>query len=78
VVRDEEPERGSGEVMSRRFRYEQPDRTAARTSAVGVRGPADDAALGSARDYWTGIVIGYLAAVLTSVALMLAFMKHGW
>lgn len=36
------------------------------------------APLDSARDYWAGIVIGYLAAVLTSVGVMLMFMRHGW
>ncbi len=64
--------------MATRFRYATVERPAGRAPATGVveanRGPS----LGPARDYWTGIVIGYLAAVLTSVGLMLAFMKHGW
>jgi hypothetical protein len=36
------------------------------------------ASFGSARDYWTGILVGYVAAVLTSVGLMLAFVRHGF
>ena len=36
------------------------------------------ASLGSAREYWTGILVGYVAAVLTSVGLMLAFVRHGF
>ncbi len=29
-------------------------------------------------DYLTGIVIGYLASVLTSVAIVLTLLKNGW
>jgi hypothetical protein len=36
------------------------------------------ASLASAREYWTGILVGYVAAVLTSVGIMLAFVRHGW
>jgi hypothetical protein len=30
------------------------------------------------RDHLTGIVIGYIASVLTSIAIVLTFLKHGW
>jgi hypothetical protein len=39
---------------------------------------AEAASLGSAREYWTGILVAYLAAVLTSVGLTLAFVRHGF
>jgi hypothetical protein len=32
----------------------------------------------SAHDYLTGIVVGYIASVLTSIAILLTFLKHGW
>jgi hypothetical protein len=40
-----------------------------RSEAAGAPGP---------HDYLTGIVIGYIASVLTSLAIMLTFLKHGW
>jgi hypothetical protein len=39
---------------------------------------AEAASPGSTREYWTGILVGYLAAVLTSVGLTLAFVGHGF
>ncbi|MBI2469466.1 MAG: hypothetical protein HYV62_16860 [Candidatus Rokubacteria bacterium] len=33
---------------------------------------------GPARDYLTGLVIGYLAAVLTSVAITIMLLRTGW
>jgi hypothetical protein len=30
------------------------------------------------REYWTAILVGYLAAVLTSVGLTLALVRHGF
>jgi hypothetical protein len=39
---------------------------------------AEVVSLGSTREYWTGILVGYLAAVLTSVGLTLAFIRHGF
>jgi hypothetical protein len=60
--------------MTTRLRDERTDRAVADRS----RTTAKAASLGSGHDYWTGIVIGYLAAVLTSVGLMLALVKHGW
>jgi hypothetical protein len=39
---------------------------------------AEAASLGSAREYRTGILVAYLAAVLTSVGLTLAFVRHGF
>jgi hypothetical protein len=32
----------------------------------------------SRRTYWAGILVGYLAAVLTSVGVLLVFLRHGW
>jgi hypothetical protein len=31
-----------------------------------------------ARDYLVGIVIGYVAAVVTSIAIVLTILKQGW
>lgn len=62
--------------MRRRFGSARMDR-AERAAAARVRATTE-AAPGSARDYWTGIVIGYLAAVLTSIGVMLMFIRHGW
>jgi hypothetical protein len=36
------------------------------------------ASLDATHEYWTGILVGYLAAVLTSVGLTLAFVQHGF
>jgi hypothetical protein len=41
----------------------------ARSEAVGTRG---------VHDYLTGIVIGYIASVITSIAIMLTLLKNGW
>lgn len=43
---------------------------------VEVGGDVD--ASRATRDYMTGIVIAYLASVLTSVAIMLTFLENGW
>ncbi len=37
-----------------------------------------EAAAHGTRDYVVGIVIGYVASVVTSIAIMLTFLKHGW
>lgn len=63
--------------MGRRDRVGTFEAGAARSTARG-KAATEAASLGSAREYWTGILIGYLAAVLTSVGLMLAFLRHGW
>ena len=60
--------------MTTRFRDERTNRAA----TDRARPTAEAASLGSVQGYWTGIVIGYLAAVLTSVGLMLALVEHGW
>jgi hypothetical protein len=40
---------------------------------------AEVASLGFTREYWTGILVGYLAAaVLTSFCLTLAFVRQGF
>jgi hypothetical protein len=41
------------------------------------RRTAETVSLGSDREYWMGLVVGYVAAVLTSVGLLLAFVRHG-
>lgn len=33
---------------------------------------------GGTRDYMVGIVIGYVASVLTSIVIMLTVLKTGW
>ena len=43
-----------------------------------VRRAVEVASLGTDRGYWMGILVGYLAAVLTSVGLMGAIVRHGW
>jgi hypothetical protein len=60
--------------MTTRFRDERTSRAA----TDRARPSAEAARLGSGHGDWTAIVIGYLAAVLTSVGLMLALVEHGW
>ncbi len=49
-----------------------------RPPAAHVDAHPDPAGSYSGHDYMVGIVIGYLASVMTSIAIMLTLMKHGW
>ncbi len=49
-----------------------------RPPAPRAAGGSDLVASGHGYDFLTGVVIGYLAAVVTSVAVVLAFLKYGW
>jgi hypothetical protein len=61
-----------GPWRDRRF-----DPTAWRTPAARVESGREAAASGP-YDGVTGIVISYIASVITSVAVMLAILKTGW
>src|SRR5262245_57851047 len=54
------------------------DPVAWRPPAARLESQADAASAHGSRDYVIGIVIGYLASVVTSIAIMLTQMKHGW
>jgi len=54
------------------------DPVAWRPPAARPDGQADPASARGGRDYVVGIVIGYLASVVTSIPIMLTLMKHGW
>jgi hypothetical protein len=54
------------------------DASAWRPPAAHAENPLDRSAPQGEHDYLVGIVIGYVASVVTSVVLMLALMKHGW
>ena len=61
-----------GPWRDRRF-----DPIAWRTPVARVEGGPEAAASGG-HDRVTGIVIGYIASVVTSVVIMLLFLKAGW
>ena len=54
------------------------DPVAWRPPTAHIEGHADAARAQGGRDYMVGIVIGYLASVVTSIAIMLTLIKHGW
>jgi hypothetical protein len=54
------------------------DAAAWRPPAARVEPRAEVAGSHDGRDYVVGIVIGYLASVVTSIAIMLTLMKGGW
>jgi hypothetical protein len=54
------------------------DAKAWRPPVARVAPRSEAARVSSAHDYLTGIVIAYIASVLTSIAIMLTFLKHGW
>jgi hypothetical protein len=60
-----------GPWRDRRF-----DPTAWRTPVARLEAGLEAVSVGY--DRVTGIVIGYIASVVTSVALMLVFLKAGW
>ncbi len=62
-----------GPWRDRRF-----DPTTWRTPTAHVEARSDAVGPNGTHDYLTGIVIGYIASVLTSIAIMLTFLKHGW
>jgi hypothetical protein len=61
-----------GPWRDRRF-----DPIAWRTPAARLEGVPEAAAVGGS-DPVTGIVLGYIASVVTSVVIMLVFLKAGW
>ena len=54
------------------------DPAAWRPPTAHVDAHPDPAGAQGGHDYMIGIVIGYLASVVTSIAIMLTLMKHGW
>ena len=54
------------------------DAAAWRPPAARAEGHLDRGAPPGGHDHLVGIVIGYMASVVTSVVLMLTLMKHGW
>ena len=54
------------------------DPVAWRPPAARVEAHVETVNLHDGRDYLVGIVIGYLASVVTSIAIMLTLMKSGW
>jgi hypothetical protein len=46
--------------------------------AARVEAQVEAVASRDGRDYLVGIVIGYLASVVTSIAIILTLMKSGW
>jgi hypothetical protein len=53
------------------------DPVAWRTPVARVE-PGLEAVVSAGYDRVTGLVIGYIASVVTSVAIMLVFLKAGW
>ncbi|MGH7266840.1 MAG: hypothetical protein ACREMB_18620 [Candidatus Rokuibacteriota bacterium] len=49
-----------------------------RTPVARVQATTETIGSGGARDYVVGIVIGYVASVLTSIVIMLTVLKTGW
>jgi hypothetical protein len=54
------------------------DAVAWRPPAAHAEGHPEQSASQGGHDYLVGIVIGYLASVVTSVVVMLTLLKHGW
>jgi hypothetical protein len=49
-----------------------------RTPVTRSEGRSETVASSGAHDYLTGIVIGYIASVITLVAIMLTLLRSGW
>jgi hypothetical protein len=49
-----------------------------RTPVARVEATSETMASGGTRDYLVGIVIGYVASVLTSIVIMLTVLKSSW
>ena len=62
-----------GPWRDRRF-----DPTTWRTPAARVETQSEVVGTAGTHDYLTGIVIGYIASVLTSIVIVLTFLRHGW
>jgi hypothetical protein len=54
------------------------DPVAWRPPVAQIDARAETSAAHGSRDYLAGIVIGYVAAVVTSIAIVLTFLKQGW
>jgi hypothetical protein len=54
------------------------DPAAWRPPVAHIDAHAETSAAHGSRDYLVGIVIGYVAAVVTSIAIVLTFLKQGW
>jgi hypothetical protein len=62
-----------GPWRDRRF-----DAAAWQRPAARSEGRSETVTTGGAQEYLTGIVIGYIASVITSIAIMLTLLKGGW
>lgn len=49
-----------------------------RPPAAHIEGHGDSVGSNGTHDYLVGIVIGYIASVVTSIAIVLTLIKGGW